>query len=170
MNRRINHFLSGGILSGISIFYSIVIILMGEMTNQKLGSVALVLFAGGLIYFVREYGKQNDYSKSFGELFSFGFKSAAFSTILILVFQVLYNFIFPETKEIIFQVTREKMAEDERVTEEMIENAITFMQKGYWPFMIGGIILSNLVTGAIASLIAAAVVKKKPHNPFGDSQ
>jgi hypothetical protein len=142
---------------------------MGEMTNQKQGYIALILYAAALIFFIREFGKQNDFTKTFGDLFSFGFKSTAFSVILILLFQVVYNLIFPETKELIFQVTREKMAEDERVTEEMIENAVSFMRKGYWPFMIAGIIFKNLITGAIGSLIAAAVVKKKPTNPFGQS-
>ncbi len=168
MNTKINHFIAGSILAGISILYSIIIILLGEMTNQKQGYIALILFAAILIFFIREYGKQHDFSKSFGELFSFGFKSSAFSVILILAFQIVYNLIFPETKELIFQVTREKMAEDERMTEEMIENAIEIIRKGYWPILISGVIFGNLLTGAIGSLIAAAIVKKNPKNPFGE--
>ena len=40
------------------------------------------------------------------------------------------------------------------------------MQKYFWPIAIGGVLLGFLITGAIGSLIGAAITPKSPKNPF----
>jgi hypothetical protein len=121
---------------------------------------------GLLIYFIREFGKANENNKTFGELFSFGFKASAFATIILLAFQVIFNLLFPETQERIMEISREKMAEDPRITEEQIDMALSFTKKFYLVFLIAGTIFSTLIFGAIGSLIGAAVTKKNPTSPF----
>jgi hypothetical protein len=64
------------------------------------------------------------------------------------------------------EISREKMAEDPRVTDEQIEMALSFMNKFYMVVLIGGTIFSTLISGAIGSLIGAAVTKKNPTSPF----
>ena len=158
--------MTGGILAGVLILYSVIPIVTDQLANQSLTWISYVFMIGLLIYFIREFGKANENNKTFGELFSFGFKASAFATIILLAFQVIFNLLFPETQERIMEISREKMAEDPRVTDEQIEMALSFTKKFYLVFLIAGTIFSTLIFGAIGSLIGAAVTKKNPTSPF----
>lgn len=158
--------MTGGILAGVLILYSVILIVTDQLANQSLAWISSVFMIGLLIYFIREFGKANENNKTFGELFSFGFKASAFATIILLAFQVIFNLLFPETQERIMEISREKMAEDPRVTDEQIEMALSFTKKFYLVFLIAGTIFSTLIFGAIGSLIGAAVTKKNPTSPF----
>ena len=158
--------MAGGILAGVLILYSVILIVTDQLANQSLAWISHVFMIGLLIYFIREFGKANENNKTFGELFSFGFKASAFATIILLAFQVIFNLLFPETQERIMEISREKMAEDPRVTDEQIEMALSFTKKFYLVFLIAGTIFSTLIFGAIGSLIGAAVTKKNPTSPF----
>jgi Protein of unknown function (DUF4199) len=164
--KKVSHLMTGGILAGVLILYSVILIVTDQLANQSLAWVSYVFMIGLLIYFVHEFGKANENNKTFGELFSFGFKASAFATIILLAFQVVFNLLFPETQEKIMEISREKMAEDPRVTEEQIEMALSFTKKFYMVFLIAGTIFSTLIFGAIGSLIGAAVTKKNPTSPF----
>ena len=158
--------MAGGILAGVLILYSVILIVTDQLANQSLTWISYVFMIGLLIYFIREFGKANENNKTFGELFSFGFKASAFATIILLAFQVIFNLLFPETQERIMEISREKMAEDPRVTDEQIEMALSFTKKFYLVFLIAGTIFSTLIFGAIGSLIGAAITKKNPTSPF----
>jgi hypothetical protein len=164
--KKINHFIAGGIVGGISILFSVILIVTDQMQNQKVGWIGTIVMIIALAYFVIAYGNSKSNTLGFGELFSFGFKSSAFATIIILAFQVIYNLLFPELQDKIIDFTRQKMMEDPRVTEEAVEKGLAFVKKGYWPFLIGGTIFSTLFSGLIASLLGAAITKKKPQTPF----
>jgi len=158
--------MAGGILAGVLILYSVILIVTDQLANQSLTWISYVFMIGLLIYFIREFGKANENNKTFGELFSFGFKASAFATIILLAFQVIFNLLFPETQDRIMEISRDKMAEDPRVTDEQIEMALSFTKKFYLVFLIAGTIFSTLIFGAIGSLIGAAVTKKNPTSPF----
>jgi hypothetical protein len=70
--------------------------------------------------------------------------------------------------DIILEISRKQMLENPKMTDEMIEQAISMTKKFFIPFAIGGTILGTGFTGAIASLIGAAVAKKNPIDPFSN--
>ena len=163
----VTHFLTGAITGGILILFSVILIITDQLQNQKLGYVSFALMILALVFFIRDYAKSKDNVVSFGELFSFGFKASAFATILLLAFQVIYNLAFPEMQDKMMEITREKILEQNPQTpDDQVEMALSFTKKFFWPFIIGGTILSTLIMGAIGSLIGAAVTKKNPPSPF----
>ena len=76
--------------------------------------------------------------------------------------------MFPEIKEKTIEMQRLKM-EERGMGDSQIEQAMDFTKKYFTVFMIFGVILGTMIFGSIASLIGAAVAKKKPVNPFNQS-
>jgi hypothetical protein len=68
-------------------------------------------------------------------------------------------------KEKTIEMQRLKM-EERGMTEDQIETAMAFTKKYFTAFMIFGVLLGTLIFGCIASLIGAAIAKKKPINPM----
>jgi hypothetical protein len=62
------------------------------------------------------------------------------------------------------------MAKNPKMTDEMIDQAITMTKKLFLPFAIAGAIFGTGFLGAIGSLIGAAVAKKNPADPFSAIQ
>lgn len=164
--KSISHLLTGAILAALLILYTVILIIIDQLYNEKLAWVNYLIIIVTLVYFIREYGKSKDFDLSFGNLFSYGFKSTAFATLIMLAFQVALNLIFPEMQEKMIDVAREKMSEDPRVTEEAIEMSTSFLSKTFWPLLIAGTLFGSLVIGAIGSLIGAAITPRNPKTPF----
>jgi hypothetical protein len=93
-------------------------------------------------------------------------KVSALVTIIILVYSIVYFQIFPDTKEMIFDKMREEMIKQGQVSDEQIDQSVTFMRKYFNVFFIGGGIFMTMIMGLIGSLIGAAVAKKNPSTPF----
>jgi hypothetical protein len=82
-----------------------------------------------------------------------------------LIFTVALFLIMPELKQRLFEVAAQE-AEKQGASDEMLEKQQELMKKMFWVFIIGGIMVTYLIVGAIASLIGAAVAKKNPRDPF----
>jgi hypothetical protein len=95
-----------------------------------------------------------------------GFKVSAVIAIILLVYSLLsVNVIFPEIKEKTIEMQLKQM-EERGMTEDQIETAMNFTKKYFTAFMIFGVLIGTIIFGCIASLIGAAVAKKKPMNPL----
>jgi hypothetical protein len=163
----ISHLMAGGIIGGIMILYSCILIILDQTTNKSLGWLSFLLIILALSFFIREKGNAEGNNLSFGELFSYGFKTTAFITIIMLAFQVIYNLIFPDTIDKILEITRQTIIEKQpNLPDEQIESAVGITKRFYWPMIIGGTILGTIIQGAIGSLIGAAITKKNPKTPF----
>lgn len=163
----ISHLLAGGIIGGIMILYSCIMIILDQTMNKSLGWLSFVIIIAALAFFIREKGNAEGNNLKFGDLFAYGFKATAFITIIMLVFQVSYNLIFPETIDKVLEASRQAIIEQQpTMSDEQIDMALGFTKKFYWPMIIGGTILGTIVQGAIASLIGAAITKKNPQTPF----
>jgi hypothetical protein len=161
-----SHFTTGLIIAAVLIIYSMILTFMDLTGNQALGYISLLLLLVGIIFFVTQYGKSVDHTASFGQLFSFGFKSTAIATIVVIAFQLIFFLIFPEYKEKILDISREAMLKQGNIPEAQIEQSLEMVKKFFWVGLIGGALFMNLVVGAIASLIGAGITKKIPQSPF----
>jgi len=160
------HITAGLLIAAIIVVFAIVTQFLGLAQQSSIGWLQYVLIIGALIYFVNQYGKAHDYTKSFGNLFSFGFKSTAVFTVIFIIFLVIFFLIFPEFKEKTFEVARTEMEKNEKLTDEQIEDGIDMVRKFFWVMVVGGSMLSLIIVGCIGSLLGAAITKKRPHNPL----
>ena len=127
--------------------------------------ISYILMVAGLIFFVNQYGNALDNQVTFGNLFSYGFKTTALLALIMIAFTVILFSIFPDIREKMVEIARQRM-EDRNTPEDQIDKGIEMWQKMFWVLTIGGIILVYAIVGAIGSLIGAAVTKKKPVNPL----
>ncbi|MDQ3843275.1 MAG: DUF4199 domain-containing protein [Bacteroidota bacterium] len=164
--KSISHITAGLLIASFIVLFAIIINFLGLTNNSGLSIIQHLLIIGGLIFFINKYGKANNNYLSFGNLFSYGFKATAVYTIIFVVFMVLLFLLFPDLKEETFDVARKQMEKNPSVSDEQIEQGIDMMRRFFWVGVIGGSMFSMVLTGAIGSLIGAALTKKKPYNPL----
>lgn len=113
------------------------------------------------------YANQMNGQVTFGNVFAHGFKMSVVIALILIVWVLLsMTVLFPEMKDRTLEMARQRMEEKGNLTDAQIDQGIEFTKKFFIPFAIGGTLLGTLIFGTIASLIGAAVAKKKPVNPL----
>lgn len=162
----LSHIAAGLIIAGILVVFSTIINFMGLSASPGVGLIQPVVIIIGLIFIIRAYGKAHNYSLTFGNLFAYGFKTTAVFTIIAIAFSVLFLLLFPDIKEKSFDIARQQMENNPKLTDEQIDQALEISRKFFWVGVVGGSMLFMILMGAIGSLIGAAATKKQPNNPF----
>jgi hypothetical protein len=166
-----SHIVKGAILGGISILFSIIIYVFNLYTTQWLSWLSYAILIGGIIYGNVMFANQNGNNVTFGNIFAHGFKTTAVTIVITVLYTVLALYVlFPDMVDKIIDLSRVEMEKNPKLTDEMIDQAITMTKKLFLPFAIAGAIFGTGFLGAIGSLIGAAVAKKKPVDPFSDIQ
>jgi hypothetical protein len=166
----ISHVSAGLIIAALLVIFAIIVQFMGLAQNQALGLIQYALIIGGLVYFVTQWGKAHDYTLSFGNLFAYGFKATAVFTIINIVFLIIFFLAFPEMREKSFEMMRETMENNPKMTEEQIDQGIDIARRFFWVALVGGTMFMLILIGALGSVIGAAVTKKRPNNPFDQAR
>lgn len=159
--RSVSHLLSGLIIGVLVALYTLVIAFAGQMGNKTLGFSALLIMVGGVAFFVWRHAKASEELLSFGKLFSYGFKATAVMTLVQIGYAVLFYNIFPEYREVLFDVSRAQMMAQGGVSEEQAEAGLAMMRNFFWPMIISGSLFNAMMAGAVGSLIGAGVTAKK---------
>lgn len=162
----ISHFVAGVIIGAVLIIYSLILNFTGKFQDRALGWVAYLLFVVGLIMFINMYGNAKNNEVTFGGLFSYGFKTTAIATLLIVICLVIVISIMPDFKQKILDAMRKGMEDQGKMDDDKIDETVKWFSKNFMLFVIGGTLFMYLLFGVIASLIGAAITKKKPVNPF----
>ena len=163
------HIVKGLILSAFSIVFSVVMYAFNLFEYSWLTWVSTVVVMGGIIYGNILYANQNKNNVTFGNLFAHGFKTTAVLIVITTAYTLLaFKVLFPDMIDMILEISRKQMLENPKMTDEMIEQAMSMTKKFFIPFAIGGTILGTGFTGAIASLIGAGIAKKNPLDPFSN--
>ena len=162
----ISHFVAGMILAAIAIVYSTALQFLGLGQSQAMGWISYIILIGGLIVFIGMYAKSKEYHVSFGGLFSYGFKTTAITTLIVVVCMLIFFLAFPQFKEKILEVARKGMEDGGKMSDNQIEQGMAFFSKNFLLFTVGGALFMYLLLGAIGSLIGAAVTKKTPVSPL----
>jgi Protein of unknown function (DUF4199) len=158
----ISNIMAASIIAGLIIIYTIVLYFAGLQANQALGWVSYGILTIGIIFFVNAYGKAKQNQVGFGNLFAYGFKVTAFATLIFIAFLVIFNLIFPEFKEKIYEMIRQNMEQQGKLTEDQINTGVEMARKFFMVGLIGGTLFIFAFFGAVGALIGAAITKKNP--------
>ena len=159
------HFVAASVIAAVLIVYTLILQLTGLWKNPSMAWISYLLMVAGLIIFIIQYGNALNNQVTFGNLFSYGFKTTALLALIMIAFTIILFLIFPDIKQKMVETATQRM-EERNTPDDQIEKGIEMWQKMFWVFTIGGIILVYAIVGAIGSLIGAAVTKKKPVNPL----
>jgi len=168
-NQVTSHIVKGVILSAISIVFAIVVYVFNLYEMSLLSYINYAVFLGGLIYGGILYSNQNNNNVTFGNVFAHGFKTTAVVIVITSIYTILsFKVLFPDMLDKVLEISRKKMAENPKMTDEMIEQAMAMTKKFFIPFALGGTVIGTGILGAIGAAIGAGVAKKNP-NPFSDN-
>ena len=127
--------------------------------------VNAIMFAAIIIACVHFANQKQGYV-TFGNVFLHGFKITAVIAIIVLVYSLLaFTVLFPDMKEKMFEMQQAQM-EKQGLDDDKLEQGMEMMKKYFMIFLVLGVIFGTLIWGCIASLIGAAVAKKKKFNPL----
>jgi hypothetical protein len=156
-----------GFITGlVMIVIGAILYLTGVAFKPGMQYVTYIPFLIGLILNAQDFTKANDGFVTYGNVFSSCFKATAIITLLLLVWSLLSIALFPHMKEEAMEMARQQMSKNPQMTDDQIEMAMN-MTKKYWNvFLVGGVVFGTLFVGAILSLIAAAIPKKKGAAPM----
>ena|ERR1022692_571821 len=158
--------LAGAIISLILIVESLIVYFTGLYLQDWVQYLAFVILIAGIVWAVINNAKQKNNNVSYGQLFGFGFKVAAVITCLMILYAVLSGFLFPEIKQKIIEVARQKALAKPNADADQVEKGMEFFEKNYNLFIIIGLVFWYLIIGLVTSLIAAAFPKKNPTPEF----
>ncbi len=138
---------------------------LGEQSWYSWASNGVLCIA--VIWACIHYSNQMNNQVTFGNVFGYGFKLSIVVALIMIVYVLLVmTVVFHDRKERALEIARERMEERGNLSDAQIEQGIEFTKKFFFPFVIGAILLGTVIFGTIASLIGAAVAKKKPVNPL----
>jgi hypothetical protein len=127
----------------------------------------LIILLAAIIWGCTYYSTQLNGYVTFGNVFAHGFKMTAVITVILIIWTVIsITLVFPEVKEKAIDTARQQMEDRGTMSSSEIDRAIDITRRFFMAFTIGYILFGTLIVGAIASLIGAAVAKKKPVNPL----
>jgi hypothetical protein len=154
-----------GFITGIAmIILGVTLYIAGVAFKPGVQYLVYIPFLIGIIINANAFSKANDGFVTFGNVFSSCFKACAIITILGLAWSFVSLMVFPEMLDKIMEMSRDGM-EKKNMSSEQTEQGMEFMKKYFKVFMIGGIVFLYMFLGAIFSLIAAGITKKKGVNP-----
>lgn len=160
--------IKGALIAVLLIAFAVTIQLMGDFrTSQKYSWVQFAIIIVGVIWACITYTRQMAGAVTFGSVFAHGFKVTAIFTIIYIIFTILsIKFLFPDMVDKAMEITREKMESDPQAKDnpERIEQGLAMVRKNFLVFAVLGVMVMDVLVGAIAALIGAAVAKKNPNS------
>jgi hypothetical protein len=132
--------------------------------------VPTIIFCAAIIWACINYANQMNNAVTFGNVFAHGFKTTAVVTCILIVYTLLSIYLlFPDMKDVALEKARQEMEKNPQMSEETVDQAMEMTNRLFVPFAIGGALIGNLISGAIASLLGAAFARKNPPTPFQQS-
>ncbi|MFH1295825.1 MAG: DUF4199 domain-containing protein [Bacteroidota bacterium] len=155
-----------GIITGVvMILFNLILYLFDLHLNTKITWIAYVILVGGMIWGTLDYRKKvlNGFM-SYGKAFSTSLMIVLFASILVAIYTFLFfQVIAPDAVQDVIELSRQSALErDPEITDEQLEQGMQMFSFIMTPIgmAISGM-LSQLITGAVISLITSIFLKKE---------
>ncbi|MCD6013511.1 MAG: hypothetical protein K0Q79_3373 [Flavipsychrobacter sp.] len=156
-----------GLITGmIMAVISIAIYLAGWSFKPGMSWLPYLPFLVGILMNAMAYSKANDGYVTFGNVYGSCIKMSMIVALIMVAWALICVFVFPEMKDKAMEYARAEMAKDPKMTEEIMDTALSMTQKFWNPIIIATAIFGTMFWGAILSLIGAAVAKKNGEKPM----
>jgi hypothetical protein len=149
-------------LTLISIIYFVLLQILGQAANQKLGYIGIIFSVVILVLAHNEYKKSNEFM-SYGDGFKISLVIIVINSVISSVFTYIYvKFIDNSMLELIRQ-QQEMQFEKRGMSEEQIQQAMSFASKFSTPemiFIFG--LFFGVLFGVIVALLVTIFTRKSP--------
>ncbi|HLO71939.1 MAG TPA: DUF4199 domain-containing protein [Flavipsychrobacter sp.] len=154
-----------GLITGLAtiIFGALMMVMKMEM-DSGLQYVTYLIMLVGLVMNAMAYAKANDNYVTFGNVYGSCFKAVLIMSVLALIWGIVIIYAFPDLKDEVLSKMADKFEKD-GTPEEQAEVAMNMTEKYWGVTMIFGSLIGTMFMGALLSLIAAAIPKKKGAMP-----
>lgn len=161
--------LKWGAIAGVTtIIYQTILFTTGLNRNQSLSYVTLVFTIGGLYLALAEYKRENGGYLSIGEGVGLGVLAATIMGLLSSTYSIIYmTYIDTTIMQQSMEIARQQMEDQGNMTDSQIDQAMEISQKFATPgFIFLAAVIWSALSGAILSLIIAAIMRREPVDPF----
>ncbi|HUS01157.1 MAG TPA: DUF4199 domain-containing protein [Chitinophagaceae bacterium] len=162
MQKQTSTVTKGLVISLIMIALALAMYFTGMDVNSPLRWVSYCVYIVGVVLSIMQYGKEIDHNATFGNYFAHGFKISAAVTVIMIIYIIVFVFLFPDFKEKAMDEARKAINKRENMSEDQRMQALEMTKNLFMVFLVGATLIYNLIIGAIASLIGAAMTKKNP--------
>jgi len=122
-----------------------------------------VVFPIIILYAISQFKKQNLNILSLSQALKIGVLIGIFSAIVIMIYSMIFNYLIdPEFMGQMMEVARDKMLENPKMTEEVVEQSMKFVEMFSNPAISGAFMIAmSAIFGLIYSLIGGLIMKRE---------
>lgn len=162
MDTRKQTHIAYGFITGLAMVIVNAILEVTKLSaNPALQWLGMLIMLAGLILNAQAFSKANNADITFGQAFGSCFKATAIIALVMIAWGLIAFMVFPGMEDRMLEKAQDDMLK-KNMSEEQIDKAITMTKKYFKVFAVAGALFGTLFFGAIGSLIAAAIAKKKP--------
>ncbi len=116
-----------------------------------------------ILYAISQFKKQNLNVLSLSQALKIGVLIGVFSAIVITIYSMIFNYLIdPEFMSQMMEVARDKMLENPKMTEEIVDQSMKFVEMFSNPAISGAFMIAmSAIFGLIYSLIGGLIMKRE---------
>ncbi|WP_276481344.1 DUF4199 domain-containing protein [Paraflavitalea pollutisoli] len=153
---------AGLITAAILIVLALVIYFTKRNEEQWPQYLGIGVYMVAIVAFINIHANQVGRTASFGQLLGFGFRIIPVVIILMVLYTVASNYMFPEVKQNFLDYQRTEALKLQNNTEAQIDENIKNLSKNYTILLVMGQLFFYMVGGALATVTGAVIAKKIP--------
>ena len=163
--------LNYGLLLGfVSVLINVAVYAMGRHYEQdwRVGVISFIIMVVIITLGIKKYKEANGGFLSLGQGLKTGIGIALIGVVISIIYNLVFmNFIEPDFIENLLEVTRQKLIDNPKVTEEVMEAQMKITEKMLSPVInIGLAFAASLFFGFVISLIASLIMKKSEEDQY----
>lgn len=132
----------------LSIYYS-------GGTNSNLGYLIYVAFFGGIIWTLWEHAMYQPEERTFGKLFSQGFKCFIVVTLIMVAFTAIIHILNPQWITEAAEAYREDLIKENTKTPAEIDKIVKMAKDNYVTIRVGSSIFGYLIIGSVFTVLSS---------------